>query len=151
MFAIWHKQKLTFELTSTQRWTPTSDCRRTVEMITTYCVSRTLVVNVVPILVTNIFLTLAAKISKILVIYFYYWIHVLRVKKYFKEDYQYRINFVQALVFYGVNYQSRFDTGWILHIYCRKNTFSTVGKRLDLLWTQRYINAGILQSTTRAE
>ena len=43
--------------------------------------------NVVPILETNIFTTLAVNISKILVIYFYYKIHVLRIKTYFKEDY----------------------------------------------------------------
>ena len=42
--------------------------------------------------------------------------------------YQCRINFVQALVFYSVNYQSRLETGWTLYIYCRKITFSTVGE-----------------------
>ena len=48
------------------------DCRRTVEMITMYCVGTTPVSNVVSILVTNIFSTLAVNISKILLIYFYY-------------------------------------------------------------------------------
>ena len=95
-------------------------CRRTVEMITMYCVSITPVSSVVPILVNNIFLTLAVNISKILVIYFHYSIHALRIKMYFKEDYKCQINFVQTLVFYSVNYQSRFDTGWTLHIYCWK-------------------------------
>ena len=42
--------------------------------------------------------------------------------------YQCRINFVQTLVFYSVNYQSRLDTGWTLYIYCRKITFSTIGR-----------------------
>ena len=37
--------------------------------------------------------------------------------------YQCRINFVQTLVFYNVNYQSRLDTGWTLYIYCRKLLF----------------------------
>ena len=46
-----------------------SDYRRTDEMITMYCVGTTPVSNVVPIQVTNIFLTLAVNISKILVIY----------------------------------------------------------------------------------
>ena len=49
-----------------------SNCRRTVEMITMYCVGTTPVSNVESILVTNIFLTLAVNISKILVICFYY-------------------------------------------------------------------------------
>ena len=49
-----------------------SDCRRTVEIITLYCVGTTWVFNVLPIVVTNIFSTLAVNISKILVIYFYY-------------------------------------------------------------------------------
>ena len=44
-------------------------------------------------------------------------------------------------------YQSRLDTGWTLHIYCRKITFSTLGKRLGLLFALRCKNAGILQST----
>ena len=66
------KQKLTIGPTSIQRWLPSSDCRRTVEMITMYCVDTTPVSNVVSILVTNIFSTLAVNISKILVSYFYY-------------------------------------------------------------------------------
>ena len=49
-----------------------SDFQRTVEMITMYSVGTTPVSNVISILVTNIFLTLAVNISKILVIYFYY-------------------------------------------------------------------------------
>ena len=49
-----------------------SDCRRTVEMITMYCVGTIPVSNVVSILVTNIFSTLAANISKIMFMYFYY-------------------------------------------------------------------------------
>ena len=66
------KQKLTVGPTSIQRWIPASDYRRTVEMITMYCVGTTPVSNVESILVTNIFSTLAVNISKILVIYFYY-------------------------------------------------------------------------------
>ena len=46
---------------------------------------------------------------------------------------------------------SQLDTGWTLHIYCRKITFSTVGRTLGLLYTQRCTNVGILQSTTGAE
>ena len=45
-----------------------SDCQRTVKMIAMYCVDTTPVSNIVPILVTNIFSTLAVSISKILVI-----------------------------------------------------------------------------------
>ena len=56
-------------------------------MITMYFVGTIPVSNVVSILVTNIFSTLAVKISKILVIFFYYLIHVLRLKTFFKEDY----------------------------------------------------------------
>ena len=48
-------------------------------MITMYCVGTTPVSNVVSILVTNIFSTLAVNFSKILIIYFYYWIHALRL------------------------------------------------------------------------
>ena len=80
------KQKLTIGPTSIQRRIPTSDCRRTVEMITMYCVGTTPVSNVVSILVTNIFSTLAVNISKILVIHLYYQIHVLRLKIFFKQD-----------------------------------------------------------------
>ena len=47
---------------------------------------------------------------------------------------QCRINFVQTLVFYSVNYQSRLDTGWTLYIYCPKITFSTAGRRLGHLF-----------------
>ena len=49
--------------------------------------------------------------------------------------YQCEINFLQTLVFYSVNYQSRLDTGWTLYIYRRKMTFFTVGRRLGLLIT----------------
>ena len=56
-------------------------------MITMYCVGTTPVSNVVSILVTNIFSTLSVNTSKILVIYFYYGTHVLRLKTFFKEDY----------------------------------------------------------------
>ena len=59
----------------------------TVEMITMYCVGTTPVSIVVPILITNIFSTLAVNISKILVIYTVIIIIVLRVKTYFKKDY----------------------------------------------------------------
>ena len=100
-------QKLTIGPKSIQRWIPTSDFRRIVEMITMYRVRTTTVSNVVPILVTSILSTLAVNISKILVIYFYYQIHVLRVKTQFKEDYQCRINCVQILVCYSVNYTTR--------------------------------------------
>ena len=48
--------------------------------------------------------------------------------------YQCRINFVQTLVFYSLNYQSRLDTGWTLYIYCRLVTFPTVGRRLGQLF-----------------
>ena len=47
---------------------------------------------------------------------------------------QCRINLVQTLVFYSVNYQSGLDTGWTLYIYCRKITFSTVGIKLGQLF-----------------
>ena len=52
-----------------------SACRRAVEMITIYCVGTTPVsiVVLILVLVTNIFSTLAVNISKILVIYFYYY------------------------------------------------------------------------------
>ena len=43
-----------------------TDCRRTVEMITMYCLGTTPVSNVLSILITNIFSTLAVNISKIL-------------------------------------------------------------------------------------
>ena len=46
---------------------------------------------------------------------------------------------------------SRLDTGWTLYIYRRRITFSTVGRRLGLLYIQDCTNAGILQSTTGAE
>ena len=73
-----------------------------------------------------------------------YWLYtviiiVLRVKTYFEEDYQCRNNFVQTLVFYSVNYQSRLDTGSTLHIYCRKITFSTVRRRLANCFPTLYI------------
>ena len=79
-------------------------------------------------MVTNKFSTLAVNISKILIIYFYYWIHVLRVKTYFKEDYQCGINFVQTLIRYSVNYQSQLVI-----------TFFTVGIRLGQLCRQSVI------------
>ena len=46
-----------------------SDCQRIVEIITMYCVGTQPISNVLLILVTNIFSTLAVNISKILVIY----------------------------------------------------------------------------------
>ena len=70
--AVLPKQKLTIGPTSIQHWMPTSDCRRTVEMITMYLVDTTPVSNIISILVANIFLMLAVNISKILVIYFYH-------------------------------------------------------------------------------
>ena len=130
------KQKLTIGPTSIQRWIPTSDCRRKVGMMTLYSVGTTPISNLLLILITNIFSTSAINISKIQVTYFYYKIHVLWVKTCFKEDYQCRINFLQTFACYSVNYQSRLDTGWTLHIRYRKITFSTVGRRLDLLYTQ---------------
>ena len=137
------KQELTIGPMSIQRWIPTSDCQRTVGTITMYWVRTTPVSNVVPILLTNIFSSLAVNIFQILIKYFYCQIHVLRVKTYFKEDYQCRINSVHTLLFYKVNFQGRLNTGWTLYIYCRKITFSTVGRRLGLLYTQPCTNAGI--------
>ena len=65
----------------TDLWISESESRRIVEMIMMYCVGTAPVSSV-----TNIFSTLVDKITKILVIYFFYWIHVLRIKTYFKED-----------------------------------------------------------------
>ena len=130
------KQKLIIRPTSIQRWIPTPDCRRTVEMITICCLGTTPVSNVLPILLTN-----------------KYWLYtviiVLRVKTYFEEDYQCRINFVQTLVFYSVNYKSRLDNRCTLHIRCRKITFPTVGISLGRLYTQRCTNTGVLHSTNQ--
>ena len=46
---------------------------------------------------------------------------------------------------------SRLETRWTLYIYSRKITFSTVGRRLGLLYIRNRTNAGILQSSTGAE
>ena len=53
--------------------------------------------------------------------------------------------------YFTVDYQGWIETGWILHIYFQKTIFSTVGRRLDLLYIDRCTNTGILQSTTRAD
>ena len=43
-----------------------------------------------------------------------------------------------------VNYQSRWDTGWTLYIYCRKITFSTVGIRLGQLFLNIVLTLAVL-------
>ena len=89
-------------------------------MITMYYVGTTPVSNVVSILVTNIFSTLAVNISKILVIYFYYQIHVLRLKTFFKEDYTerlfVRINRKSESYFSIISFQSEANKVYVSEI-----------------------------------
>ena len=70
------KQKLTIGSTSIERWIPTSDCRRTVKMITMYCIGTTPVSNVVSILVTNI-------VQRWLSIFLKYWLYTFSIKPMF--------------------------------------------------------------------